>query len=85
MDSAAAKDKEPKRAKDVMKDLAALHEPDMIAGGCDVVQTMGDRSVGSSIGSQWRSRIDMLDSAADKIPEAQRGSTLVNAKLPKCK
>ncbi|MEW6763979.1 MAG: polymorphic toxin type 15 domain-containing protein [Pseudomonadota bacterium] len=85
MSSTAATEEATRRAKKVMKELAALHEPDMIAGGRDVVQKMGDRSVNSSIGSQWRSRIDALDSAADKIPEAQRGATLMNAKLPKCK
>lgn len=73
------------RAKGVMKDLAALHEPDMIAGGPDVVRTMGDRSVNSSIGSQWRSRIGFLDSEAEKIPKRSQGSTLMNARLPKCK
>jgi len=81
----AAEAEAKKRAKSVMKDLAALHEPDMIAGGQDVVVAMGDRSVNSSIGSQWRSRIGDLDTAADKIAEADRGSTLMNAKLPKCK
>lgn len=85
MGKEAAKAEAEKRAKSIMKDLAALHEPDMIAGGPDVVRTMGDRSVNSSIGSQWRSRIAPLDSAANKIAEADRNSTFMNVKLPKCK
>ena len=83
LDAADAEAK--KRAKSIMKDLAALHEPDMIAGGQDVVKRMGDRTVNSSIGSQWRSRIAPIDLAANKIAEADRSSTLMNVKLPKCK
>ncbi|OON62785.1 hypothetical protein B0920_04955 [Massilia sp. KIM] len=72
------------RAGEVMKNLAALHEPDMIAGGADRVARMGDRSVNSSIGSQWKSRIEQLDDAASQVPAADRKVTLMNVKLPKC-
>lgn len=43
-------------ATDAMKKIAALHEPDMFAGGYyDCKPTcMGDSSVNSSIGSQWK-------------------------------
>ncbi|SFZ77021.1 polymorphic toxin type 15 domain-containing protein [Chitinimonas taiwanensis] len=72
-------------AADRMSTLAALHNPDMIAGGKDVVTSMGDRGVNSSIGSQWKDRVAGLDKAAKEIPEAERGDTKMNAKLKRCK
>ncbi|WP_366920050.1 polymorphic toxin type 15 domain-containing protein [Burkholderia cepacia] len=57
----------------------------MIAGGKDVVTTMGDRGVNSSIGSQWKDRVAELDEAAKNVPEAERGGTKMNAKLKRCK
>ncbi len=77
----AAKDE----ATTTMKSLAALHEPDMIAGGKDIVTEMGDKSVNSSIGSQWRSRVGSLDEAAKSIPLEERASTTMNVNLPQCK
>ncbi|MCA8354882.1 polymorphic toxin type 15 domain-containing protein [Burkholderia cepacia] len=71
-------------AAERMKTLAALHNPDMIAGGKDVVTMMGDRGVNSSIGSQWKDRVAELDDAAKKVPEAERGGTKMNAKLKRC-
>ncbi|CAM4084935.1 DUF6861 domain-containing protein [Roseateles saccharophilus] len=76
-----------------MKTLAALHNPDMIAGGKDVVTSMGDKGVNSSIGSQWkngadelgRSRVEALDDAAKTVPENARGATKMNASLKRCK
>jgi hypothetical protein len=76
-----------------MKTLAALHNPDMIAGGRDVVKSMGDKGVNSSIGSQWkngadelgRSRVQALDDAAKTVPESARGTTKMNASLKRCK
>ena len=39
-----------------LEGLAALHNPDQIAGGyADVVTQMGDKRINSSIGSQWGS------------------------------
>lgn len=54
-------------ATDAMKKIAALHEPDMFAGGyyhCKPT-CMGDSSVNSSIGSQWKKIIGEMDSYAD--------------------
>jgi hypothetical protein len=70
-----------------MKTLAALHNPDMIAGGKDIVTSMGDKGVNSSIGSQWkngvdelgRTRVTALDDAAKTVPESARASTKMNA------
>nr|WP_315222581.1 polymorphic toxin type 15 domain-containing protein [uncultured Duganella sp.] len=72
-------------AKNTMKSLAALHEPDMIAGGKDEAVRLGDKSVNSSIGSQWKSRVKELDEATSKIPAAEQANTKMNAKLPKCR
>ena len=51
-------------AENWIKGQAALHNPDQIAGGNpSKVSRMGDASVNSSIGAQWRSRVAMLDQA----------------------
>jgi hypothetical protein len=71
-------------AKKTMSTLAALHEPDMIAGGKDVIKKLGDKSVNSSIGSQWKSRVETLDKAAQRVLKEDRGSTMMNVELPKC-
>lgn len=65
---------------------AALHNPDQIAGGDPKkVFRMGDAKVNSSIGSQWRKRVDGLETsikeyAKDKSPEELR-NTKLNVKL----
>ncbi len=41
------------RATKEMKTLAALHNPDMIAGGFDKITGCGDSGVNSAIGSSW--------------------------------
>ncbi|RQT69277.1 hypothetical protein DF029_21645 [Burkholderia cepacia] len=81
----AAQKQAAEMAAERMKTLAALHNPDMIAGGKDVVTMMGDRGVNSSIGSQWKDRVAELDEAAKNVPEAERGGTKMNAKLKRCK
>jgi hypothetical protein len=80
-------------ATEKMKTLAALHNPDMIAGGKDIVTSMGDKGVNSSIGSQWkngvddlgRSRVEALDAAAKSVPESARATTKMNVDLSRCK
>jgi hypothetical protein len=69
-----------------METLDALHNPDLKAGGNDVVNDLGDSRVNQSIGSQWGKggRIDELDKAAQKVPEAEQGSTKMNVKLKSC-
>ena len=81
---AAAQQQAAAMAAEVMSTLAALHNPDLYAGGKDLVTEMGDKRVNSSIGSQWRSRVGVLDEAANNIPEAERGVTKMNAKLKRC-
>jgi hypothetical protein len=68
-----------------MKSLAALHNPDMIAGGRDIISDFGDRNINSRIGPQWRSRAPVLDAAANEVPLAQRAHAKMNAKLKRCK
>jgi hypothetical protein len=72
------------KAKETMKKIAALHEPDMIAGGKDIVTNMGDKGVNSSIGSQWKNRVQVLDDAANKITIEAQTVTKMNVKLPAC-
>jgi len=73
-------------AADKMKTLAALHNPDMIAGGKDVISDFGDRNINSRIGAQWKTqdRITGLDEAARRVPPAERGALKMNAKLERC-
>lgn len=68
-----------------MQTLAALHSPDMYAGGANVISDMGDRGVNSSIGSQWKGRASDLDAAAARVPASQRSSTRMNVRLERCK
>ncbi|MDO5287206.1 MAG: polymorphic toxin type 15 domain-containing protein [Actinomycetia bacterium] len=74
-----------KDAADKMSALAALHEPDIIAGGLDVINhgpdglpSMGDRWVNSSIGSQWRSRAKALRAYAEEMKASGKGSHPLN-------
>lgn len=72
-------------AADQMKILAALHNPDMVVGGTNVIGGMGDRQVNSSIGAQWPGRVTDLDKAAQAVPASERATTRMNAKLERCK
>ncbi len=73
-----------KKAKETMANLAGLHNPDLSAGGRDIIGDFGDRQVNSSIGPQWRPKIQNLKAAAEKVPESLRNSTFLNVKLHKC-
>jgi hypothetical protein len=72
------------RARQTLSNLAGLHNPDLSAGGRDVIADFGDRQVNSSIGPQWRSKIKRLESAAQTVPVSMRGGTYLNVKLHKC-
>ncbi|RMU73432.1 hypothetical protein ALP24_01284 [Pseudomonas syringae pv. aptata] len=73
-----------KEAEITMSSLAGLHNPDLAAGGKDIIADFGDRQVNSSIGPQWRPKIQNLKSAAEKVPDSLRDSTFLNVKLHKC-
>ncbi len=84
-----------------MQTLAGLHNPDLVAGGKDLITDFGDKKVNSSIGNQWNnslgkahpewdgnkanSRLKALDDAAKKVPESERATTKMNAKLERFK
>lgn len=86
MSGDAAKAAAAKRAADLMKTLAALHNPDMVAAGKDVISDFGDRNINSRIGAQWNKgeRLAELDRAAEAVPASIR-STNLNVKLERCK
>ena len=81
--SGDAPDVAKKKAKEWMEEQAALHDPDQIAGGDPTkISGMGDRRVNSSLGSQWKTRIDAMDEQIRKLaaglsPE-ERKTTYLN-------
>ncbi|MFJ4066924.1 DUF6861 domain-containing protein [Pseudomonas sp. NPDC089996] len=72
------------KAKNRMSVLAALHNPDLIAGGKDIISDFGDRQVNSVIGPQWKTKLPNLKRAAEKVPAELRSTTRMNTKLHKC-
>ncbi|MET4713380.1 hypothetical protein ACVKS2_003673, partial [Pseudomonas sp. PvP125] len=84
MDSVDSTAAAAKKAKETMASLAGLHNPDLKAGGKDIIADFGDRQVNSTIGPQWRPKIKNLKEAAEKVPKSQRASTFLNVKLHKC-
>ncbi|MFC7785528.1 polymorphic toxin type 15 domain-containing protein [Rossellomorea sp. GCM10028870] len=69
-----------------LKTQAALHNPDQIAGGNPLnISGMGEKRINSSIGSQWRYRIDIVDEQIEKLAQLmtleQRENTYLNVKL----
>ena len=56
------KDKANFKVKEYLKDQAALHNPDSIAGGKHTnVTGLGNSKINSSIGSQWKSRVGDIE------------------------
>lgn len=72
------------QAKETMSSLAALHNPDLIAGGKDVISDFGDRQVNSTIGPQWRSRVGELKISVEEQAKDGRASGFLNVRLHKC-
>ena len=74
-------------AENAMKNMAALHEPDMFAGGYfDCKPTcMGDASVNSSIGAQWKKIIADMDKYANEAIAKGTGNAKLNLQLDVCK
>ncbi|WP_406736785.1 polymorphic toxin type 15 domain-containing protein [Thioclava sp. GXIMD4215] len=77
------------RSEAVMSHLAALHNPDMIAGGYDQISRVADAGINSSIGGSWgdyqspTSRISQIDSAAAKMQSSPNAR--MNVKLEPCR
>lgn len=84
MDEVKAEATAKREAKAIMRQLAGLHNPDLVAGGKDIIADFGDRQVNSSIGAQWGKRIKGIKHMAEQIPIAERSSTFLNLKLTKC-
>ncbi len=81
----AAREQAAQVADSRMSTLAALHEPDIVAGGRDVIgvgpdglPSMGDTYVNSSIGSQWRARQAELRAYAESLVASGRGGSPLN-------
>ena len=77
------------KADEIMSKLAALHDPDMVAGGWMTPDPskLGRADVNSSIGGSWNQndRISGMDRyAADTINE-NRGDQKMNVKLEPCR
>lgn len=79
--------KADKMAKESIKGLAALHDPDQVAGGKAEVEPgrLGDSGINSSIGSQWRTRIGGLHDHAvsefETLSLASRDKSKMNVEV----
>ena len=69
-------------AEQWIKNQAALHNPDQIAGGDPgKVSRMGDANVNSSIGSQWRTRVQQLATGVEDFAKDKTRAELENTKM----
>ena len=70
-----------------LSQLAALHDPDLRAGGEDKIARLGNKNVNSSLGSQWakNSRAQAIDNAAIAAAETYGEDINMNIKLERCK
>lgn len=77
------------RAEAVMSKLAALHDPDMVAGGWlrPTPTGLGRADVNSSIGGSWNQndRVSGMDREANRAIENGRGDQKMNVKLEPCR
>lgn len=71
-----------------MEKLAALHEPDMVAGGWHSPDPsgLGDKVVNSAIGGSWghRERIETIESAAKSAIKRGDEKDMMNVELTIC-
>jgi len=76
------------RSKEIMENLAALHEPDMVAGGWHDPRPsgLGDRGINSAIGGSWskRGRVPMLENTANDAVARGNGADMMNVELTVC-
>ncbi len=69
-------------AEAIWSQQAALHDPDQNAGGnATGISGLGDKDVNSSIGSQWKDRVYLIDREVAKIPEILRPDLKLNTRL----
>ncbi len=71
------------RAREIRSELAALHDPDMVAGGWFSHEPvrMGDSLINSSIGGSWPSRLKALDEAVSSAIANGSGQAKMNVRL----
>lgn len=88
MDEAAAQAAATIDVARCMQGQHALHNPDLIAGGRDVIADFGDGDVNATIGRQWNRRrgdtpaqVEQLDAAACQVPETTRCQVHMNGRL----
>ena len=68
MDSGMSRKEAKEVAKEWMEEQAALHDPDQIAGGDPTkIRGVGDTRINSSLGAQWKKRIDAMDEQIRKL------------------
>lgn len=81
-DFSSATTEAAERAKQIRSELAALHDPDMVAGGGSPEPVrMGNSVINSSIGASWPSRLKALDEAVDNAIASGGGAAKMNVKL----
>lgn len=74
----------------IMDEMVALHNPDQIVAGANKIDdgAFGLSNVNSSIGSQWKTKVQALDDAVKNVPVNERNTTGMNVNLdnsPNCK
>ncbi len=78
-------------AKNAAKQVAALHNPDGIAGGKDAFKVedldkhIGDKGVNSSLGSQWAKEDRTKALRAQAVEAKANGDKKMHTKLKRCK
>ncbi|MCI0913455.1 polymorphic toxin type 15 domain-containing protein [Pseudomonas putida] len=83
-----AKAEAKKESGAIMERLAALHEPDMIAGGWAKPDPkgLGDKRINSAIGGSWghKARIETIERAAERAIKQGKGMDSMNVELTIC-
>ncbi|UZQ52269.1 polymorphic toxin type 15 domain-containing protein [Clostridium kluyveri] len=86
LDSGMSYQEAERHANKWLESQAALHNPDQVAGGNSLnIGGMGDKTINSSIGVQWKYRIDAVDEQiqqmAKNMTDIEKESTYLNVKL----
>ena len=81
-DLAARKPKKTaQEIEDELERLAALHEPDLVAGGFNLIAKLGSRYINSSIGSQWRTKVTKLQDEVNALDKKDKPKLRINVTL----